>query len=862
MKILYLCHRMPYPPARGGKIRPFHMIRHFHAAGHAVHLATLARSKAELADQAGLRPYTARIMVERVYDGPQTIKMVSRIPRAEPSSMAFFGSRRLFKRVQKALKTEAYDLIFVFSSSMGPYVEAWEGCPKIIDFADMDSQKWIAYGPKQPFPLSLGYYLEGFKMQLAETRLLARFDAATVTTAAELASLHGLQSGARSGAGAVGHVLPSGVDPERFSPSSQPYDPDLVVFVGRMDYFPNQECVIRFARETLPLLQARRPKLRFQIVGASPSREVWQLMKLPGVDVTGSVASVQPYVQRALCTVAPLAIARGTQNKILESMSMGVPVVASHLAAAGVDAVAGEHLIAASSPEDTASAIERLIDDPAARAKLSEAGLKRVRERHSWPAFSTKLDAVVAEGCARWAARRQRPARGLKRASSTKEQTMTAISIFGLGYVGAVSLGCLVRDGHRVIGCDIDPEKLRLLAAGQSPIVEAGMAELIAAAKASGRMSLTEDAQAALLGTEISLISVGTPSLASGGQDLSAVRRVFESLGEALAQKREPHLFVLRSTVLPGTTRDVVIPILEAKSGKKLGEGFSVAFQPEFLREGSSISDYDRPPFTVVGSTDPAAIAQLKALYGHLPSGFFVTSIELAETLKMFANSFHALKIGFANEVGRVSQAVGVNAQEVMALLCEDRQLNISPAYLKPGFAFGGSCLPKDVRALCRLARDHNESLPILEALLPSNRLQIQRALDWALRQPTRKLTLFGLSFKSGTDDLRESPLVILAEQLIGKGFELCIYDPEVELARLLGANRRFIEGSVPHLAKLLGHDLEAMIASAELLVLGLNNPEIQLALARHGRPEQRMLDLVGLQNPEALPVTIEGICW
>lgn len=436
------------------------------------------------------------------------------------------------------------------------------------------------------------------------------------------------------------------------------------------------------------------------------------------------------------------------------------------------------------------------------------------------------------------------------------------VSVFGLGYVGCVSAGCLVRDGHEVIGCDIDPVKLQLMGEGKSPIVEAGMAELIAAAADSGRLRLTDTAAEAVAGSELSLICVGTPSTPVGDQDLSAVARLSEQLGAALAERQEHHVVVLRSTVSPGTLRELVIPKLEAASGKRAGEGFSVAFQPEFLREGSSIRDYDNPPFTVVGTEHPRALAALRALYGHLPAELLHTSPEAAEALKMCANTFHALKISFANEVGRVSQAVGVDPHEVMRLLCEDTQLNISPAYLRPGFAFGGSCLPKDVRALNRLAQHHDVSVPLLSSLIPSNQAHVDTAVDWVLSTGRRKIGLIGLSFKAGTDDLRESPLVTLAERFIGKGLSLSVYDPAVSMARLIGANRRYIEGSIPHISKLMRPDLSGVIAEAELLVVGQSSPEICAALAAHSRADQLLLDLVRLPEPEGLPAAVHGLCW
>ena len=436
------------------------------------------------------------------------------------------------------------------------------------------------------------------------------------------------------------------------------------------------------------------------------------------------------------------------------------------------------------------------------------------------------------------------------------------ISVFGLGYVGAVSAACLARDGHEVIGCDIDPVKLDLIGRGESPIIEAGLPELISNGVRSGRLRVTNDSRRAMAESTISLLCVGTPSDRHGAQDLTAVKRLAAQLGDALAQKPAFHGFVLRSTVAPGTTETVLTPIIAERSGKTAGEDFAVAFQPEFLREGVSIRDYDHPPYTVVGTDHSGLSNDLRSLYGDLPAPFRVTDIRSAEALKMVANAFHALKITFANEVGRLTQALDVDGRAVMSLICEDRQLNISPAYLRPGFAFGGSCLPKDVRALEALARDHALSLPMLTGILPSNQLQIEHAAQWVLQSGHREVGILGLSFKSGTDDMRESPLVTLTERFIGKGLNLRIYDPKVNLARLLGANKRYIEHSIPHIASLLQPDAKSVIEHGQVLVVGLADEALVEALERYHRPDQLILDLVGVPATAGISARVQGVCW
>jgi GDP-mannose 6-dehydrogenase len=436
------------------------------------------------------------------------------------------------------------------------------------------------------------------------------------------------------------------------------------------------------------------------------------------------------------------------------------------------------------------------------------------------------------------------------------------ISIFGLGYVGAVSLACLARDGHRVVGVDVDQAKLDLIASGHTPVVEEGMVELMAAAVASGRVAVTRDGRDALMRSEISLICVGTPSAPNGSQDQTAMVRLAKDLGAALREKSASHVFVFRSTLVPGTVEDVLRPILEAESGKKESRDFHVCFQPEFLREGTSIRDYDKPPFTVVGANAAAASDKLRQLFGHLQCEFITTSVRAAEMVKVCCNNFHALKITFANETARLCESLGVNAFEVMSLLCKDRQLNISPAYLKPGFAFGGSCLPKELRATVHLAKMRDVDLPMIGGILPSNRIHIEHAIDKVLATGRRRIGMIGLSFKAGTDDLRESPLVLLAEHFIGKGLSLAVYDPEVHLSKLLGANRRFIEQHVPHLGQLLHRDLTEVMAQSEVLVMGLNDAATVAALHEHARADQLVVDLVGIARRPDLRAEYAGLCW
>ena len=436
------------------------------------------------------------------------------------------------------------------------------------------------------------------------------------------------------------------------------------------------------------------------------------------------------------------------------------------------------------------------------------------------------------------------------------------ISIFGLGYVGAVSLACLGRDGHDVVGVDIDENKLSLIKSGNSPIVEDGIIDLMKEVVASGRIHVTTEAREAISGTELSFICVGTPSQANGDQSLDALKRLAGQIGAALKEKSAHHTLVVRSTVQPGTVERVVIPLLEEASSKTAGKDFSVCFQPEFLREGSSISDYDNPPMTVVGVQDETGARLLREIFGGLPCKFIETDITTAESLKYGCNAFHALKVTFANEMGRICQALGADSNRVMALLCEDKHLNISSAYLRPGFAFGGSCLPKDLRALLYLAKTRDVDVPMLSGLLPSNQVHVEHALNTLLQREGRTIGVIGLSFKSGTDDLRESPMVDLVERLIGKGMNLRIYDPEVRLSQLIGANKRYIEDVVPHLGSLMCETADEAIEGATSIVVGLSGAEIAAKIEAQASEDQFVLDQVGLPAPERIRADYRGICW
>lgn len=432
----------------------------------------------------------------------------------------------------------------------------------------------------------------------------------------------------------------------------------------------------------------------------------------------------------------------------------------------------------------------------------------------------------------------------------------------GLGYVGAVSMACLARDGHQVVGVDLDPTKLDLIQSGRSPIVEDGIQELTREVVASGRVTVTNDVAAAVQGSDLSFVCVGTPSSPNGSQDLSAVKRVMAAIGAAIAKKDGFHTVVLRSTIQPGSVERVVRPLLEEASGKRSDQDFGLCFQPEFLREGTSIKDYDNPPLTIVGTNSQRSADMLRQLFGHLPCEFVVASIGVAELQKYACNAFHAVKITFANEIARLSESVGVDGREVMALLCKDTRLNISAAYLRPGFAFGGSCLPKDLRAITYMGKQFDVTTPMLGSVLGSNRAHIDRVLEKVMVPGIKRVAMIGLSFKSGTDDLRESPLVTVAERLIGKGYELRIYDPDVNLSRLIGANKKYIEEVIPHIGNLMVASCAEALAHGQTVLVGLGGAAIQKALVAGLRADHRVVDVVGLSRDQLSCAHYAGACW
>jgi GDP-mannose 6-dehydrogenase len=436
------------------------------------------------------------------------------------------------------------------------------------------------------------------------------------------------------------------------------------------------------------------------------------------------------------------------------------------------------------------------------------------------------------------------------------------VSVFGLGYVGSVSAASFAADGHSVIGVDVNPEKVASLNEGRSPIVEKGLDELIRDNAANGRLRATTSTKEAVDATALSLICVGTPSRRNGSLDLTYLERVCEQIGEAVREKDAYHVVVVRSTVLPGTTNGVVIPALERTSGKKYGTGFGVTVNPEFLREGTAIHDFRNPPLTLVGHNYRTDAQPTESLYEKVGAPLVTTSIRTAEMIKYASNTWHALKVCFANEVGNLCKRLEIDSHEVMDIFCRDQKLNLSSYYMKPGFAFGGSCLPKDVRAMQYRAKEVDLEMPVIQSILASNQLQIQHAIDQVIETGRKRVGLLGFSFKAGTDDLRESPIVILAEALLGKGYQLSIYDRNVSLARLVGANKEYINKQIPHLSSLLCETVDEVLDQSEVIVVGNASPEFADALKRTRR-DHVVIDLVRIGvDPSTIPGEYHGICW
>jgi GDP-mannose 6-dehydrogenase len=434
------------------------------------------------------------------------------------------------------------------------------------------------------------------------------------------------------------------------------------------------------------------------------------------------------------------------------------------------------------------------------------------------------------------------------------------ISIFGMGYVGAVCAGCLANRGHSVIGVDISEVKVDLINAGRSPIVEPGLDELLRAGVAAGRIRATTNTIDAIRDSDLSMICVGTPSKKNGDLDLHFVENVVREIGAVLKDKDERHTVVVRSTVLPGTVKSVIVPLLEQVSGKRAGPDFGVAVNPEFLREGTAIADYDSPPMTVIGEWDSESGDRLASIYAELPAPIVRKPVEIAEMVKYTCNVWHATKITFANEIGNIAKGLGVDGRQVMEVICQDHKLNLSSYYLRPGYAFGGSCLPKDVRALDFRANQVHAEHPMISSLMRSNEIHVKRAFELVASFGQRRVGMLGLSFKAKTDDLRESPLVELAEMLIGKGYELAIFDENVEYARVHGANREYINSRIPHVASLLKPSLDEVVESSDILVVGLRDRNFERVLngSRNGR---KVVDLVGFM-PHTSTAEMQGICW
>jgi len=436
------------------------------------------------------------------------------------------------------------------------------------------------------------------------------------------------------------------------------------------------------------------------------------------------------------------------------------------------------------------------------------------------------------------------------------------ISVFGLGYVGCVSSACLAKSGHKVTGVDINQNKVNIINSGKSPVVEKDIEEIIKEVTRTGKLISTTDAVKAVHNSEISMICVGTPSKENGSLDLKYVKRVCAEIGTGLREKDNYHVMVVRSTVLPGSVEREVIPTLEKTSGKKAGADFGVCMNPEFMREGSSVYDYYHPPMIVIGELDKRSGDIVEQIYANIDAPVVRTSIKVAEMIKYVNNAFHGLKVCFANEIGNICKRLEIDSHQVMEIFCLDKKLNLSPYYLKPGFAFGGSCIPKDLRALLYKGQREDLRLPLLSSILDSNENQVKMGINLITKTKKKKIGIFGFSFKPGTDDLRESPMVELIETLLGKGYKISIYDKNVSIAKIFGANKQYIEKEIPHISSLMSSSIDKILSDSEVLVIGNNSKEFE-KIPELMREDQILIDLAKIvDGKNETKSKYEGICW
>ena len=629
---------------------------------------------------------------------------------------------------------------------------------------------------------------------------------------------------------------PHGTDVQSFAPPEDNVrEPGTVVFCGSLSIDTNVDAVLDFHAQVLPLIWQKNPQVRFLVVGKTPPRTIRQLARDPRIEVTGSVPDVRPYLWRATVGIDPIRMAAGMQNKLIEGMAAGLPMVITPEANEGIHAPDGKAVLIGRGATEFAGHVLRLLDHPVEAIAVAHLGMAFVRAHWSWEchfgqledhfktlAGQTSLRLSCREACSSLApsAETHLCSSHLVRGDCNEpplQDGKMKITIVGLGYVGAVSAACLAWEGHEVWGVDIDAEKVRILNEGRTPIVEGGLGERIARGCASGLLRATGEIREALAHSEICFIAVATPSSANGAIDSTHLLRACEQIAQALQQMNRRQIVVVRSSVLPRIFDECAHLFHRITRGKA-----TLCSNPEFLREGTAIDDFSSPPFTLLGVENAEAEALLRRVYQHLSAPVYVLPPKEALMVKYASNAYHAVKATFANEFGALCSEEGIDGVKVMAVFVRDIKLNVSARYLRPGFAFGGSCLPKDVRAIAYTARHHDLNLPLIASLMASNDQVVRRAVVRIASTGARRIGLIGLGFKSNTDDLRESPLVDLAERLLGKGCELKIYDPNVAIARLRGANKKYIEKTLPHLSRLLVES-PAELAGCELLIVGHN---------------------------------------
>lgn len=856
MRILWVKVGGIWPPNSGGRLRSYHLIKEL-AREHDLCVLT-THSPDDLRDGGREPPDLAAEVLSFPHAAPK--RRDFRFARAllrswfsrEPVDMLRCYSPALRAEVEKRLRSGRYDLCvadFLFSV---PNVDFDAGVPVLLFAHNVEHMIWKRVAGTTRSPIRrLALEIEWRKSRRYEAMACRRANHVVAVSDADRALLSEMAPSASV------DVVPTGVDVDFYAPTSSAESPAELVYVGSMDWYPNEDGVTWFISEALPLVRKQFPAVRMTIVGRNPTRELRRLATTSGIRVTGTVDDVRRFLDKASLCIVPLRIGGGTRLKIFEALAMGKATVSTSIGAEGLPVSPGRDIVIADGASDFADAVIDLLQNPDRRRALGIAGRRLVVGHHSWSQVARNFDkycrlalppvrelsAEAGESISEVKLELNdgtdpgnMVGKNTDRSERKGEEDGMRIAVFGLGYVGCVTAARLAEAGHDVTGVDVSDEKVEMVNSGRSPIIEPGLGNLIARVVQSGRLRACTGAADAVGTTEVALVCVGTPGKGNGSIDTAALQRVSREIGRALNEHPHHYTVVVRSTVLPGTLEAIVVPALLSGIDGRPGVTLDVAVNPEFIREGSALDDFLAPPFTLVGSESRAPADLLRDVYVGVTAPLIHTDVRTAEMIKYACNAFHAMKVCFTNEIADVCDALGADARHVMQVFRTDRRLNVSEAYLKPGFAFGGSCLPKDLRALTYAARRADVPLPLIGSILPSNEARVRAAVETVCAAGRRRIGVAGLAFKAGTDDLRESPLVSLVEALIGKGLDVRILDRSVSVARLHGANRRYIESEIPHIASLLCASEEELLAHAQVLIIGNESEEAQRVAAAAAR--------------------------